>query len=299
MGKILMNFNKIYIISWFGEGEQVEKRMKFHDNQLNWCFENDIQPVVFAQNYKPEYYRDNVEYIKYTGQVLRFGEARNELLKLFYNSDDDFAIFADNDAYLYKGEKYGANDTFVQTMRDTDVSKFKHVDCFYPINPAFVPFSKDLIKHKLTDSYSWRFKPGYIAAQMFVLKNLKKHHNKEIYYDDNFVLADRSILPCEDQDFPINLIHNNMTCFVCSNLIKKDEGHNSISTWSPEDKDSWRKRCLAGLDYIAQKYNLPKQIDLEPTSFWMKVLKKRNHKLTDTYVFYKETMFDQLFEIQE
>ena len=214
----------MYIISWFGDGPLVEKRKKMHRNQLTWCFENDLQPVVFAQNYKDEDYIEGVTYIKHTGQVLRFGEAREPLLKHFYDSDDDFAIFADNDTYLYRGEKYGSNDVFVKMMREIDVKQFEQVDCFYPINPAFIPFTKDLESNKVTDQYSWRMKPGYIPAGFFVLKNIKKHHNKEIYYDPAFVLPDRSILPAEDQEFPINLIHNNMTCFACPNLIKKDEG---------------------------------------------------------------------------
>ena len=295
-----MIFNNMYIISWLGNNEEmVTQRMKYHDNQLKWCFENNIQPVVFAQNYKDEYYRENVIYIKHYGDVLKPGQARNVLLNHFYNSEEDFAVVADNDVYLYKGEKYGANDTFVQTMKDTDVSKFEHVDCFYPLNPAFVPFTKDLAKHKHSDSYSWRMKPGYIAACFFALKNLKKHHNKEIYYDDAFVLPDGSMLPAEDQDFPINMIHNNMSCFLCPNIIKKDEGHNSISTWSPTDKDVWRERCLNGLNFIADKWNLPNIKTLAPSSVWMRVLKQRNYKMNDTFVFHKETMFDQLFEVSK
>jgi hypothetical protein len=292
-----MNFNKVYIISWFGEGPMVEKRMKMHDNQLQWCLENDLKPVVFAQNYKEEYYRPNVTYIKHYGQVLRFGEAREHLLKLFYNSDDDFAVFADNDAYLYKGPKYGANDTFVSTMRSVDIKQFNQIDCFYPINPAFVPFSKDLIKNKITDEYSWRMKPGYIAAQFFVLKNLKKHYNKEIYYDPAFVLPDRSILPAEDQEFPINLIHNGLTCFQCPNLIKKDEGLHNNSTWSPSDKEAWANKTLAGLNYIAEKYNLPKLTKLVSSSVWMKHLKLRNEKMKETQVYFKPSTFYDLFDV--
>jgi len=295
---MLIKFNKMYIISWFGDGPSIEKRIKFHDNQLKWCHENDLEPVVFAQNYKEEYYRPNVTYIKYTGQVLRFGEARDILLKEFYNSNDDFAIFADNDAYLYKGPKYGSNDVFVETMRKIDIKQFDHVDLFYPINPAFVPFSKDLAKHSVSDQESWRMKPGYIAAQFFILKNLKKHHNKEIYYDPAFVLPDRSILPAEDQEFPINLIHAGLTCFQCPNLIKKDEGLHNNSTWSPEDRDIWANKLVTGLNYIADKYNLPKLSKLTPASVWMKHFMLRNEKLKNTKVFFKPNTFHDLFDVE-
>lgn len=291
-----MKFKNIYIISWFGDNDTVDRRIKFHDNQLAWCFKHNLQPVVLAQNYKQEYYRENVHYIKHNGTILRPGQARNVLLKHFYNSDEDFAIFADNDVYLYEGEKYGANDIFVKTMKSCKVDQFDHIDCFYPLNPAFVPFSKDLEKNKISDTISWRMKPGYIAACFFVLKNLKKYHNKEIYYDDAFVLPDGSMLPAEDQDFPINMIHNNMSCFLCPNIIKKDEGHNSISTWSPTDKEVWKKRCLDGLNFIAEKWNLPKITTLAPSSLWLKHLKLRNHKLRDTKVYFKSSTFGDLFE---
>lgn len=290
-----MNLQKMYIISWFGDGPTVEKRIKMHDNQLSWCFKNNLEPIVLAQNYKDEYYRPNVSYIKHYGEVLRFGEARDILLKQYYNSDEDFAIFADNDTYLYTGEKYGLNDHIIEIMKTTDIEQFDNVDLFYPLNPAFVPFSKDLEKNIVSDRYSLRMKPGYVAAQMFFLKNLKKHYDKEIYYDPNFVLPDRSILPAEDQEFPINLIHNGFSSFLCKNLIKKDEGLHNNSTWSTEEEEKWRQRCLQGLNYIAEKYRLPIKIKQQQSQEWIKIMQQRNHKLHDCHVFYKKTMFDELF----
>jgi len=291
-----MKFNNIYIISWFGNESIIDKRLKFHDNQLSWALQNDLKPIVLSQNYKKEYYRDNVTYIDHVGQVLRFGEARDILLKHFYDSDEDFAIFADNDHYLYQGKKYGHNDKFVEIMRNIPIDNFSHVDCFYPLHPGRVPFTKDLQKNKQIDIDNLRMKPGYIACGFFVLKNLKKHHNKEIYFDSNFVLPDRSILPCEDQEFPINLIHNDLTCFLCPSLIKRDEGHNSISTWSPTDRKKWEQRTIDGQNYIAEKYNLPKVSKLQSSSTWLKHLKLRNHKLRDTKVYFHKQMFNEFFK---
>jgi len=293
-----MKFNKIYIISWFGEGANLDKRLQYHDNQLAWCHKNNLEPVVFAQNYKEEYYRENVTYIRYNGQVLRFGEARDRLLPLFYQSDDDFAIFADNDALLYEGPKYGHNDQFVQIMKDIDVKQFDHIDLFYPINPAFVPFSKDLEKHKIIDQTGWRMRPGYVAAQFFILKNLKKFYNKEYYYDPNFVKSDRSILPAEDQEFAVRLINDGYTSFACLNLIKKDQGlHNSDSTWSDHDREVWRKSCIEGLTYIANKYNLDIPTHNSSNSKWIKKLMLRNEKFRHTRVNFKANTFFELFDL--
>lgn len=294
-----MKFNKIYIISWFGNNDIENKRVQYHLNQISWCKKQGLEPVVLAQNYKEEFYLPNVTYIKHQGQVLLPGEARNVLLKIFYESDDDFAIFADNDAYLYEGPKYGSNDKFVELMKQIDVKQFSHVDCFYPINPAFVPFSKDLEKHKISDQNSWRMRPGYVAAQFFVLKNLKKFYNKEFYYDPNFVLSDRSILPAEDQEFPVNLIHNNLTCFACPNLIKKDQGlHNSDSTWSDHDREVWRQSCIKGLTYIAEKYNLPLPEHNSQNQKWIKKMMLRNEKFKHTKVYFHPNTFDDFFTLE-
>ena len=55
-----MKFNNMYIISWFGDNQTTQKRIEIHDRQLQWAFTNDLRPVVFAQHYKDEYYRENV-----------------------------------------------------------------------------------------------------------------------------------------------------------------------------------------------------------------------------------------------
>ena len=59
-----MKFEKCYIISWFGPDSTNARRAEIHKRQLDWVKKNDLQPVVFAQNYKEEQYEPGVEYIK-------------------------------------------------------------------------------------------------------------------------------------------------------------------------------------------------------------------------------------------
>lgn len=269
-------FEKMYIISWFGNNEHSEKRYEIHQRQLEWCFSSSLQPVVLAQNYRDDQYTNNVEYIKHNGEVLKAIQARNVLLYQFYNSDEDFAVFADNDCYLYSGEKYGANDKFAEIIRNIPFENFENVDMLIGLDPATSPFTKDLQLNKQNDEVSWRLLPGFIASGFFILKNLKKHHNKEIYFDENFIKSDGSIIACEDQDFPIQLIHENMGVFICKNLIRKEEGATN-STWN-NDRDSRRKRTTEGHDFISHKFKLPIQKTSGKGS-WMKRFKSFNDKL--------------------
>jgi len=291
-----MKFNNMYIISWFGSGDKVQKRIEIHDRQLQWAFDNDLTPVVFAQNYIDKQYRDNVEYIKYSGDVLLPGEARNKLLEHFYASDEDYAIVADNDCYLYKGAKYGANDTFVETFRNIPFSNLTYIDMFTPLDPSLKPFTKELAENKLSDETSWRFTPAFIAQGIFVLKNLKKHHGVEIYFDDAFIKPDRSILACEDQDFPINLIHHGFGSFILNNIIKKEEAASSNSTWVGDEKLDRQNRTTEGHDFISQKYGLPIQ-KTAPRGEWMRRLKKVNVNLKSIKVklFHETETLESLF----
>jgi len=272
----MTKFNKMYIISWFGENEHVSKRIQIHDRQLTWAFDNDLVPHVLAQNYEDSYYRDNVVYTKHNGKVLKALEARNILLKEFYNSDDDYALFADNDCYFYTGKKYGANDIFVKTMRNIPLENLRNIDMIIAIDPSTSPFSKDLEENKKKDETHWRFVPGYIASGLFILKNLKKHYNKELYFDTDFIKEDGSIIACEDQEFPIQLIHNNMGVFVCKNIIRKEEAA-STSTWN-NNVEQRRAKTKEGHDFISKKFDLPIQSE-SPSGSWMKKFKQINDKM--------------------
>ena len=93
-----MKINNCYIISWFGRDPDLrERRRRMHQTQIEWCHKHSLHPVVFAQEYEDGDYLDGVTYIRNEGAVLHPGPARNVLLKHFYQTDDDYAVFADND----------------------------------------------------------------------------------------------------------------------------------------------------------------------------------------------------------
>jgi hypothetical protein len=276
-----MKFEKCYIISWFGPDSTNARRAEIHKRQLDWVKKNDLQPVVFAQNYKEEQYEPDVQYIKHQGKVLTPGDARNILLKEFYNSDEDYAIFADNDTYLYTGQKYGANDTFVQTFRNIPFENLSDVDMFLPVNPANQPFTKDLTENAEGDKIRWRLRPTFMTkTSILIVKNIKKHHDKEIYFDEKFVNSDGTLIPCEDQNFGIEFIQNGLGVFICNNIIfKEEQATPEKSTWSTgmTAEQRW-ERTASGLKFISEIWNLPKQ-DTVAKGTWMRMFKQKNPKL--------------------
>ena len=292
----MLRFDHIYIISYLGQHDQ-DKRLDIHNRQLDWAISQNLKPIVLAQHYKDEWYRDDVEYIKHDGMLLRQVEARNILLNHFYASDQDFAIFADNDCYLYQGEKYGYNDRFVDTFRNIPKQNLDSIDLFVAINPKNQPFTKDFETNKRLYETRWSFSPAFIASGLFVLRNLKKFYDDEIYFDMNMIKEDRSIIACEDQDLPIQMIMKNYGTFVCNNIVMKEEGSTS-STWTKNDKELRRKLTKEGHDYISNKFNLPIQSESEK-GIWMKTFKKKNKKLKPRLVPIIEVYADetkQLFE---
>jgi hypothetical protein len=117
-----------------------------------------------------------------------------------------------------------------------------------------------------------------------------------IYFDDAFVKPDRSILACEDQDFPINLIYHGFGSFVLNNIIKKEEAASSNSTWVGDEKLDRQNKTTEGHDFISQKYGLPIQ-KTAPRGEWMRRLKKINTNLKPTKVnlFHETETLESLF----
>lgn len=272
----MLKFDHIYIISYLGTSDQ-DKRLQIHNRQLDWAINQGLKPIVLAQQYQDDWYRPDVTYIKHNGELLRQVEARNILLHHFYNSDEDFAIFADNDCYLYQGSKYGYNDIFVETFKNIPLENLYNIDLFVAINPKNQPFTKDFETNQRLYETRWNFTPAFIASGMFVLRNLKKYYNDEIYFDLNMIKADRSIIACEDQDFPIQMIMKDYGTFVCNNIVMKEEGSTS-STWTKNDKELRKQLTKEGHDYISNKFNLPIQ-SVSEKGIWMKIFKRKNKKL--------------------
>lgn len=246
-----MNFSRAYITSWFGPGaKNLERRKRDHLRQLEWCYKADLKPVVFAQEYSDADFQAGVEYIINEGPTLIADSAKTVLLKKFYETDEDYGLMLDDDSILYSGApdgKYADGDSFITNFRSIPLERLQHVDLFFPISPRHEPFSKFTTENKATLEQNVWFEYSIRAkGSMIFLKNLKKHHNKEIYIDgERHRDANGVFVGGGDMYFAYECVFNVMGVYKCKNIILNDLGSN-YSSWADGDKS--RENYLDVLD---------------------------------------------------
>lgn len=250
-----MNIKRARIISWMGKSSVLEKRLKAHNKQIDWLIERDIKPVVFTQEWKEEWYRSGVEYIKWNGPRLFPGAARNFLLEHLYNSDENFSIFADDDSILYDNTQHCDGKDFIDIFNKIDIKDLNNIDSFLPISPRQSPFTEMYKRNEdKLKKYLW-FKLAHRAkGSWFVLRNMKKFYDKEYYIKDElFVREDGSMVGGEDNHFVLSLLNDGYGCYELQNIIL-NEITSSNSTWVDDDSE----RMSDDFHRILKKsFNLP------------------------------------------
>lgn len=232
-----MLINKIYVVSWFGKRENKklrERRKEMHQKQVDWAKRHQFEIIVYAQDYDDDEYLDGVTYIKHRGDVIPPGHARNFLLKHFYNTQDDFAIFADNDTVLYELPQHKDSQDFIERLQKLDIKDFAHVGLITPLNPARLAFNKDVLKKSYDEAYTFR-RTSSVKGSLMIIKNIKKHLNKQPLFDEKiFVVRDGELLPGEDCDFAYTLWKMGQGAYTTIHAILNEFGRNH-STWADDD----------------------------------------------------------------
>ena len=225
-----------YIISWFGNDKKGgQKRRKYHNEQVDWFLKKGIKLCILAQHYSDDDYiqNENVKYIVHDEEnvVLTPGQARNKLLDEFYNSDEDFAIFADNDSVLRDPDN---SLSFFDEMNKQPAADYKAVDLFVPINPINEPFTKKWEEGKeLYDNNHVFVRHTNIKGSLFFLRNLKKFYDLELKFAPEYDKSDSGgILGGEDGDFALMLISEGYGVYKNENVVLRELGSDSYSTWS-------------------------------------------------------------------
>ena len=256
-----MKLNNIYIISWFGrEPALAKKRRKIHHVQLEWCAKHNLHPVVFAQEYSELDYVNDVTYIKNTGALLHPGPARNQLLKHFYQSDDDFAVFADNDGVLYENKQHGDSANYIELMRSLPIDDFVNIDLIDPINPSRVAFSKEIATEVYQTHLTYR-KSNKIKGTVFFLKNIKKYKDTDLFFDEVIFNLNGQMLPGEDTEFGIAALFQGLGCYYTYNAIVNELARN-CSTWTSTNEHKNIVSIYESLNkkYQSKLYSIPEEI---------------------------------------
>lgn len=239
-----MKLDTIYIISWFGERDDPtlrDKRKLYHERQLEWARKNDLNIVVYAQDYDDDEYESDVTYVKNSGDLLPPGHARNKLLELFYETDDDFAMFADNDVALYDQPHHKDSSNWIQCLRDMDTNDLKDIGLISPWNPARNAFSDEIVKPEYDSHYTFH-RHAKVGGGIMWIKNINKHLGKKVWFDEVIFGRDEDgkLLPGEDSDFAFQLWKIGQGAYQTIHALMCEWGR-SNSTWIEDDHARYQK----------------------------------------------------------
>lgn len=221
-----------YIISWFGDHEHADKRREYHRKQVDWFQSKGLQVVVFAQAYRATDYLTGVEYIKSKSPIPP-GAARNRLLKRFYDSGEAMAIFADNDSIIY--EQHANGGRIIEDI-NRNFDSYKDVDLAFPINPMSMPFTKLHEEPQFKNGHVFKH-TNTAKGSFFLLRNLKSVYGNPLWFAKEFENYKGSFLGGEDNDFALQLTANGLGVYRFENLVLKEFGDITKSTWSRTFED--------------------------------------------------------------
>lgn len=248
-----MKLDHIYIISWFGRDPVLRDfRKKCHEKQLEWARTNKLKITVLAQEYNEDEYHPDVEYVT-TDTLLRPCGARNTLMERFYNSDEDYAVFADNDTIIVD-EEWGKPNGFLEEMRTIPESEYGKIDFVGGINPAIQAYNGELDRPEYINNIVFR-KTRRFSGGFFILKNLQKHKGFKRWFDDeSFRNEAGKIIPGEEGDFCINLLMSGLFCFQNYKAVFNDMATANRSTWATKTSERTDPFTFARL--INKKYGM-------------------------------------------
>ena len=266
-----MIINNMYIISYFPDAEKIRnKRKNFISRTVEYWNKHDIIINIIAQNYEKSDFLDGVNYIE--SEPILPGSARNIALDILYQSDEDYTVIVDDDITLFSGDKYIDSDNVIDILRDVDIEKMKNVDVFNALNPSQTPFTEYYNKNKslLDNNLIFSFKPHLSGGDVFI-KNIKKHKNKTIFYDDR-KKQDGTLSMGEDVLFGLKCARNGFGTYYCRNFIRRDIGWNSSTYCTKEE----RKKHFKELDKTLEDSGL---VNRKNGRFqWSKIAEEENHQ---------------------
>lgn len=196
------------------------KAMKFAlDN-----YKNIDRRVIYDQEHKKADYLAGYEYIGFQPQRQGFVKPRNELLKWFYNSDYDYAIWLDANEMVSTSSLNDLN-TLIEALKNETVE----ANCIFTTLGIQISQERMFAKQRkdyFDSIYLVRSKKGYEWLHGCIIKNFKKYYGKEIYIDER---CDPWKGTSEDIYFA-RLMRRLFCCQLCPTITINKPSSNT-STW--------------------------------------------------------------------
>lgn len=216
----------IGIISYLPDNEQTrQKRITAHKKQLDLLLQLGCNIYIVAQNYKKQDFiiNPNIWYFPFE-KGIGPSQARNILLKYFYNTNEDWMLMCDDDAYYYN---YYDIDVFFDELK-TNPEKFKQLDFIRGKFASKIPFKKTIYGEQLNRKYYlFRDENSVGSIAMCILKNFNKYYNKQFYLEDSDVCKGEGY---EDRNFCCDLKLNDIKTHVLQTFIMTTYNYTDNST---------------------------------------------------------------------
>ncbi len=240
----------IGVISYLPDDSKRTKRLQASRTQIEWLHKlfNHEKIIVIAQNYNKDDYLDDplVEYIRYD-KGIGAGNARNVILKNFYNSDKDWLFICDDDTTAYPYYNY---EEFFKDL--SNIHKFDGIDAISAIEPEYTAYKKNNFEDKANLTH-YKFTPRELncgSATSF-MRNIRKYYGKEVYYDN--ILADKQE-GLEDVEFLLNWVLQGFTWYKMNTLIRKSLAFNQSTIWE-DDRDERNNTLSKCLDKVCERFS--------------------------------------------
>lgn len=220
---------------------------------MNYAKDNyNVDEIVcYDQEFKSADYIQGIKYIGKQKTRVGFVKARNELIKYFYNSNYDYAIWVDANKTISHTSLNDFN-TIINALRTGKITSY------VILATLGIQISQErMIAKKRKDYfkkvYLLRCKRGYEWLHGCIMINFKKYFNDEIYIDKNC----NNYLGVAEDIFFIRLLRTLYNIQLCPSVIVNTPS-NKTSTWMNKEDG----------------YNYPKNSDLKTN-----ILVQKNKKL--------------------
>lgn len=270
-----------FIISYLPNTDRRASRKEAHLKQIADIKEAtpNARIYILAQGYNEEDYivDPQITYLgKYT-EPIGAQKARNELLKYFYNSNYEYGIFSDDDAFIVPTDT--VKNFYEELENNTEKFTNVHLDICYSRNMQYSPFNENDINGIEFHNKHYHFgyaRSGWLCWALF--RNFKKAYGKEFYQNEE--IDPTKSMGYDDTDFSYTLIENGMHSFanpLFQLLLLNSEEYSSTIFTGADNDPLYRVRNIKAtydkhmdrkedgsvdLDGFRRKYNCPEQIIL-------------------------------------
>ena len=237
------------VISYLPDNELRTQRLTAARTQIEWLKSlfNDTTINVVAQGYRDDECNiEGVSYIRYE-KGIGAGNARNVILKAFYNSSYDWLFLCDDDTIADK--KYHYED-FIHDIVNNP-TKFELIDAVSAVEPEYHPYKKLNYQDKANLTH-YKFEPRELnsGSATSIIRNIKLYYDKELYFPDINANTGEGR---EDMEFLFSWLKAGFTWYTMNTWIRKSLcfDKSSIFGYNVKERDKILMQCL---DNICKRY---------------------------------------------